>query len=170
MRDFSTLVVVRVPREELFVIVRDRLPHLAKTLPDISAIDELERTSPEKGIVRVVNRWSVRQQVPSFLRKQLGTDKVSWLDFAEWRSDGLVCHWTIKPSVKGFEPAMGGRGTRVIFAGQLSIAPGVLSNIVGGFERPVIAFLETIGTTVIPANFRQVIQTAAQSASHGRLC
>jgi len=151
------------------------MPRLAPALPDVAAILELERSSPADGVVRVLNRWVVRQQLPSFLREHLGSGELGWLDCAEWRADDFVCRWIIKPSIKGevvscdgetrFEPAMGGRGTRVTFSGRLSIAPGLLSGVAAGIERPLMGFVETIATTMIPGNFRQVVEAASRTTA-----
>lgn len=171
MKPFSTLVVLRTPPEILFAAMRDRLADIAPSLADVSAINELERETTQNG-VHVVNRWQARQAVPGFLQARLGASEIAWLDRATWLEDALQCDWTIEPSIgngaiacKGttrFEPAMAGRGTRAIFEGELRIAPDFVASLVGPFEAPVRALVESIATTLIPANFRAAAEAAAK--------
>ena len=59
-----------------------------------------------------------------------------------------------------FTEAMAGRGTRVAFAGELDLKPGLLGSL-GGMEPMVSGFLESIVTTIIPRNLRAVVEAAA---------
>ena len=155
----------------LFSAMRDRLQEIAPSLADIRAIEELERTQSSAGL-HVLNRWHARQTVPGFLQARLGSADISWLDRAVWKADALCCEWTIEPSIRGgaigcagttrFEPAMAGRGTRAVFAGELTIDPAFVASLVGPFEAPVRSFVESVATTLIPANFRAAAEAAAK--------
>ena len=63
-----------------------------------------------------------------------------------------------------FEPAMAGRGTRARFAGSISIDADYLGSLVGAFQAPVRSLVETIATSMIPANFRAMAEKAAKAA------
>ncbi|MGK7295025.1 MAG: SRPBCC family protein [Candidatus Wenzhouxiangella sp. M2_3B_020] len=174
MKAFSTLVVLKAPPERLFATLRDRLPELAEAMDGIEAIDELERRQ-EDGAQLVVSRWHARQTVPSVLQERLGQRRIDWIDRARWQDERLLCTWDIEPSLGGgaikcsgtteFVPAMGGRGTRARFAGNLDIAPDYLGSVVGGFHGPVKALVEMIATSLIPANFRSIAEEAAKRTS-----
>jgi hypothetical protein len=171
MKSFSTLIVLKRPPELLFDTLRDRLSEIAPSIADISAIEELERDSDGDGVL-VVNRWRARQAVPGFLRAQLGASEIAWIDRARWFRDDLVCHWSIEPAIADgaigcsgatrFAPAMAGRGARVTFEGSLTIAPDFMASIVGGFEAPVRSLVESIATTLVPANFRAAAAEAVK--------
>lgn len=171
MKSFSTLVVVRAPPEALFASMRDRLPDIVPALDEIASIEELER-SVVGGDVDIVNHWRARQQVPGFLRERLGASEIGWLDRARWSSDTLVCRWRIEPSIGDgaisctgttrFQPAMGGRGTRALFEGELLIDPLFISAIVGVINKPVLALVESVATTIIPTNFRAAAEAIAK--------
>ncbi|MEA3032724.1 MAG: hypothetical protein QOH86_740 [Sphingomonadales bacterium] len=173
MKAFSALVVLRAAPEKLFATMRDRLPELASSLADVASIEELERRPSCAGVV-VVNRWRARQEVPSFLQGRLGGSSIAWIDRACWSNEGLTCTWTIEPLLgegaitcsgsTSFVPAMAGRGTRLTFEGGLEIAPAFLASVAGPFERPVRALVESIATTLIPANFRAVAEAASRHA------
>ncbi|MET0180169.1 MAG: hypothetical protein ABW194_06755 [Novosphingobium sp.] len=173
MKEFSALVVVRTPPERLFATMRDRLPELVATLSDIEKVDPLERRDEDDALL-VVNRWHARQTIPKLLQQRLGRSRIDWLDTARWIEPRQVCTWEIAPSLGDgaltcagettFEPAMGGRGTRARFAGRLDIAPDYLAGVAGSFHGPVRALVETIATTLIPANFRAMAEQAAKLA------
>jgi hypothetical protein len=57
---------------------------------------------------------------------------------------------------------MGGRGTRVTFAGTFDLGPGALAGSAGALQKPAAAFIESIATTIIPRNVRKVIEAAAR--------
>ena len=172
MKSFQDLVVIRQPPERLWVEVRDCLPELASQLDDIHSVEVLEREDLGGGRLRLVNRWRSTQTIPRLLQERLGATEVSWIDRNEWDETSLVCRWSIEPSVltdsircagaTSYQPAMGGRGTRVTFAGEFEFAPGALGGIAGPLERPLAAFIESIVKTLIPRNLRRVMEAGAQ--------
>lgn len=172
MKTFSALVVVRQPVDSLFATVRDRLPELAPMVDDVASIIELDRETIGEGRIRLTNEWQSTQRVPDLLAKALGTSQVGWIDRNEWDTAGRVCRWRIEPfvlpehiecgGITAYEPAMGGRGTRVTFSGDFNLAPGALGGLAAALERPISAFVESIVTTLIPRNSRKVIEAAAE--------
>ena len=170
MKAFSTLVVLRAAPETLFRTMRDRMAEVAAALPDIEAIDELDRREGREGLI-VVNRWRAATRVPGFLQAQLGTE-IAWEDHAVWSATANACAWTIRPSIGDgaiacegttrFEPAMAGRGTRAQFSGELRIRPEFVARVAGPLAKPLTAFVEQIATTLIPANFRHAAEAAAR--------
>jgi len=172
LKSFQDLVVIKQPQDLLWVTVRDHLPELASQLDDIESVEVLEREETGGGRVRLVNRWRSTQTIPSMLRDRLGASEVSWVDRNEWDGASRVCTWTIEPSLlrdsihcagtTTYQRAMGGRGTRVTFAGEFEFAPGALRSIAGPLERPLAAFIESIVKTLIPRNLRRVMEAAAK--------
>ena len=154
-----------------WVIVRDRLPELGAALDDIKSIVSIEREAAGPGQVRLVNEWRSSQHIPPGLRDRLGASELSWLDRNLWDDADHHCTWGIEPSVltqhircegsTRYEPAMGGRGTRVTFAGTFDLAPDALAAFAGSLRKPVSAFVESIATTVIPRNVRKVMEAAS---------
>lgn len=173
MKEFSALVVVRTPPDRLFAAMRDRLGELAAALADIERVDQLERRQDGDSLL-VVSRWHARQTVPALLQQRLGHSRIDWVDRAHWNEPRLACAWSIVPSLGDgaitcagettFHPAMGGRGARAQFAGRLDIAPDYLAAVAGSFHGPVRTLVETIATSLIPANFRAMAEAAAKLA------
>lgn len=171
MKPFAALAVLRIAPGVLCTRIRDRLGEVGANLDDIETIEELERR-PEADGVHIVNRWHARQRVPALLRERLAAEEISWLDRAVWSNDGTGCDWSIEPSIGGgsircagstrFEEAMGGRGVRVHFTGELDIDPGFMASIAGPFQGPLKALVESIATTLIPKNLRAAAEVAAR--------
>jgi hypothetical protein len=170
MKVFRSLVVVKRPQSELWTIMRDHLVDMVEKLDDIEEIREIERSTEAAGLVHIVNRWQVRQQVPTVLRSILKTNELSWIDRNTWDAEASTCSWSIEPlfltqhiACSGrttFASAMGGQGTRVTFEGELDLKPGLLSSL-GSLEALLSGFLESIVTTIIPRNLRNVVEAAA---------
>lgn len=171
MRNFHSLVVLRRPRQELWTIMRDHLVAFGGRIADIEDVRQLSRTPDVDGVVRIVNAWRARQQVPPAIRSMLQIDELSWIERTSWNEAASACDWTIEPSFLGeqimcsgtttFAVAMGGRGTRVSFTGELDVKPGLLSRL-GSMEPMASGFLETVVTTLVPRNLRAVAEAAAE--------
>jgi hypothetical protein len=171
LKSFRSLVVLKRPHVALWTIMRDHLINIAPHIADIEEIRQLDRSVDVDGIVHIVNYWRVRHQVPPVIRSILKTDEVSWIDRNTWDASTFTCSWTIEPNFLTdyidcaghtvFAPAMAGRGARVTFEGGFDLRPGVLGNSLGGIEKLMSAFLESIVTTIIPHNLRGIVEAAA---------
>jgi hypothetical protein len=170
LKNFRSLVVLKRPQHELWSVMRDHLVDFAGSIADIEEIRQIERTAGSDGIVHIVNEWRVRQQIPAEIRSMLKIAEVGWIDRNRWNAGTGTCSWTIEPSFLGdyiacsgettFTEAMAGRGTRVAFAGELDLKPGLLGSL-GSMEPMVSGFVEAIVTTIIPRNLRAVVEAAA---------
>jgi hypothetical protein len=177
MRSFRDLVVIKQPLEQVWATVRDRLPELAAQLDDIDRIVVIERESIGPGRLRLVNEWRSGQRIPKLLQSRFGAEVVSWIDRNQWDEDSRVCTWAIEPSLlsehircagsTSYMPAMGGRGTRITFAGEFELASGALRGLAGPLEQPLAAFVESIVTVFIPRNLRKVMDAAERLIASG---
>ncbi|HEX3404378.1 MAG TPA: hypothetical protein VHT74_29050 [Acetobacteraceae bacterium] len=171
MKTFRSLVVLKRPHAELWTVMRDHLVDISPHIADIEDIRQLERTIDADGVIHITNQWHVRHQVPPMIRSILKTSELSWIDRNTWDARTLTCSWTIEPNFltgyidcsgqTGFASAMGGQGARVTFEGGLDLKPGLLGGSLGGIEKLVSGFIESIVTTVIPRNLRGVVEAAA---------
>ncbi|HEY7580717.1 MAG TPA: hypothetical protein VH855_24255 [Acetobacteraceae bacterium] len=163
--------MLKRPRAELWTIMRDHLQDFAGNVADIDDIREIERTIDADGAMRIVNEWRVRQQLPGALRAVLRSERLGWIDHNRWDASSGICSWTIEPDAIGehiacsgetrFADAMGGRGTRISFEGELDIKPSLLGSL--GPVAPMLSgVVESVVTTVIPRNLRAVAEAAAQ--------
>ncbi len=170
MKSFRSLVVLKRQQQELWAVMRDHLVDFAGRIDDIESIRQLERSTDSGGIVHIVNEWRIRQQLPATIRTMLKIEEMGWTDRNSWNADTGTCSWSIEPmflrefiSCSGetaFSTTMAGRGTRVTFAGELDLKPGLLGSL-SGIEPMVSGFIELIVTTIIPRNLRAVVEAAA---------
>jgi hypothetical protein len=172
MKSFKNILIVKQPLEPVWKTVRDRLPQLAPLVDDLESVTVIQRDTPGHGRVRLLNQWCTRQTVPSFLQPKLGAAAIGWLDRNEWDEATRCCSWEIEPNILGdhincrgttsYETAMAGRGTRVTFEGVFDLSPAALRSVAGPFERPLTAFVESIVTTMVPKNFRKILEAATE--------
>src|SRR5262245_46632539 len=171
MRTFRAITVLRRPRDKLWCAMRDHLADLTNRISDIERIIEVERIIESDNKVQITNKWYVRQQLPAFVRPLLGQTELGWIDRNTWDQTIWTCCWTIEPffltdfghcaGKTQFETAMAGQGARVTFEGGIDLKPGLLSGSAASLERPIVGFVESIITTVIPRNLRGVLEAAA---------
>jgi hypothetical protein len=151
--------------------MRDHLTDLADQISDVDRIIEVGRKSGSDGKLEITNKWYVHQQLPAFVRPLLGQGELGWTDRNTWDRTIWTCCWTIEPffltdfvhcaGKTQFETAMAGLGARVTFEGGIDLKPGLLRGSVAPLERPIASFVESIVTTIIPRNVRNVLEAAA---------
>lgn len=168
MKTFKTITVVKHPRPIVWATIRDHLDDLAPILGDIEGVSVQSRSDTPDGI-RLVNLWRAKVAIPESLSSVITPDMLAWTDHAEWRTPSWECHWQIKPhfysdrircvGTTTYEEAMAGRGTRLIFEGDLDV---LASNIPG-----VSALIESFTTRLIPKNFQKLAKAVAQYLETG---
>ena len=62
------VIVVKVSREVIWHVMRDRMDSLVSYLPDIEEIESQSRESQGEGVLKVVNRWRSTTQSAAFNR------------------------------------------------------------------------------------------------------
>ncbi len=155
--------VLRHPRPEVFVAYRDDIQEVVDFMPNVRAIEVLERQE-DGPQVRLHNIWRGGIKLPEKLSSALSTSFFSWDDRAFWDESSWSCEWTIVPLA--FEGAvtcegrcqfvdLGGDRTRLEMTGELSIHLGrikVPAFLAGSLGRKSEAFL----IRQITANFAAV--------------
>lgn len=179
MKKFKTIVVVTQPRAAVWSAIRDRLPELVPYLDDVRAIERETSSVEPNGTAHLVNRWIADVAIPEALRKFFSAEKLAWLDRAEWSLDEYVCRWSVEPvflkhqiacsGVTRYEAAIGGRGTRVTFEGQLRF-DAERSSVPHVLRGSVCVAVETFLGTLIPKNFQKLgraVQAHLQAETGG---
>lgn len=161
--NFNSVTIVKAPPAVVFETLRDDLPHIAERLDDISRVT-LQHREEKPDLVQVVNLWEAAPHLPAMIADRIPASALSWVDTALWTSSQQTCAWEIVPGYfegavvcrgqTGFAPALGGRGTRLTFAGKLET--GDLRHINGLLSGPVLKGVQAIITQMIPANFRKL--------------
>jgi hypothetical protein len=166
VKPFSTMSVLQHPLEAVWYEIRDHLPELVPQLADIRAVVPLER-SADGAITHIVNRWEADPKIPASLASALKIDVIHWIDRAEWNDLTHECHWRIEPGFFAdrircsgktmYESAIGGRGTRITFRGELQVTIG---SMMGG---ALASAVESFVTAVIPKNFQALANAAGST-------
>ena len=177
MKTFKSIVLSKHPVEPLWLLVRDEMPALAAALDDIERVTVVERHEGPRGRVRLVNEWCAKPQLPSPLKPVIGSDAFIWLDHAEWIDAGTRCTWRIEPQFlpgrihchgsTQYAAAMGGRGTRITFEGELDVTPGPKGGAVRLLEQSIMPIVESVVTVMIPRNFRRIVEAADRRLESG---
>lgn len=177
MKPFKAIIVAKHSPVELWIAVRDRMPDVAAFLDDVESVRVLERRSNKNGDVHLVNEWKVKPGLGVPVGKLIDPTTLGWHDHAEWIEAERLCRWRIEPlflqgrirchGVTTYESAMGGRGSRVTFQGEIDLD---MSKLVGSsrvFDGGITVAVETIVTTLIPRNFRKTIDAAGKLLAGG---
>ena len=87
----------RVPfaREIVYRTYRDRLVDLVPYLPNVASIEVRDRAD-EGDVVRFVNAWRAKDEIPQVARSILRPEMLSWLDHATWRASEWTTEWRIE--------------------------------------------------------------------------
>jgi hypothetical protein len=168
----KSISVLKHRRDEVWATVRDRLPEIVPLIDDIESVRLQSRQQRPDGAVHLVNIWKARPKLPAIAANYLKPDMLVWTDRAEYRLRTYECFWRIEPhflaeriqcsGVTRYEPAMGGRGTRVTFEGNLELSlhnlPGVPSILEGALASGIEAFVSAL----VPRNFRKLTDAIGQ--------
>ena len=168
MKDFRCLVGLRHPPDRVALGVRDWMGEIGPTLENVQQVATVVRVERPAGGTGLVNEWRVNPVLPAALNGVVTRDMLGWLDHAEWAPDLSACAWRIEPffmseaiDCRGstrFEPAMGGRGSRVTFEGRLDIDPAALATLPVIWRGPASIAVEMLISTLIPKNFRTAVE------------
>jgi hypothetical protein len=160
------MIVVKMPKQVVWETLRDRLTEMAPFLDDVSSIKQVDRKDAGNGGVRLTNLWQADIEIPEVIQSILHSRDVSWLDRAEWLEARSRCEWQIEPKFLTehikcsgttlFEPAIGGRGTRITFEGKIDITLGRIPGVPNFMLGTVTKAIESLVTTLIPKNFQKL--------------
>lgn len=160
---FKSLAVVKHPRDLVWKAMRDELPEMVPYLDEIEGIS-VQSCRDEGSVREIVNVWKAAPPIPRIVIKAIGTSLITWTDTARWDNDTFVCRWVIEPELfkkfivsegsTTFVSAMGGRGTRITFEGDIQFRgkklPGIPVAVEGAIADGVNGFVQNL----IPKNFR----------------
>jgi len=168
MKTFRTLAIVKHPRSLVWTTVRDHLPELVPHLADIAHVDIQSRDESADGIIRLVNSWRADTQIPALFKSVVAPEMLSWTDRAEWRPDTWECRWQIQPhfvtggaqctGVTRYEVAMAGRGTRLVYEGDLDLSTARVAGVPALVTSVSVTAIEEFIAGLIPRNFQKLAQ------------
>jgi hypothetical protein len=120
-----------------------------------------------------VNIWKARPKLPATVISYISPDMLAWTDYAIWPAKKFQCAWQIEPhfftehihchGVTRYEPALGGRGTRITFDGNVEITAASLPGVPATLENVVAQGIEAFLSALIPKNFRKVTEAMGKT-------
>ncbi len=172
MKPFKSVMIVKHPLDLVWLTIRDRLPELVPLLDDVKQITVLERVEKVEGGIYLVNLWRTEPQLPALLASEIKPEMMAWIDQADWQSASYECQWRIEPKflpevttcsgLTIYQPAMGGRGTRITFKGALDLNSRNLSGVPSFVGDTLLKGVESFATSLIPKNFRKLTEAASR--------
>lgn len=75
---------IEAPVEQVYMLVRDKLPEIAAYLPSIRKIECVSMREIDGTHREIENRWFANIEVPSLVQKFLPAEMFSWRDIAKW--------------------------------------------------------------------------------------
>ena len=104
---------IAYPREQVYLAYRDKLPDIAKFIPDIREITVHSREETGHGI-KLHNEWVSDREVPAMVAKIIKPEHLRWDDYADWNDEGSHVDWVIK--TRAFTDAVDCKGRNAIIA------------------------------------------------------
>jgi len=168
----TSVSMLKHKRDDVWATVRDRLAEIVPLIGDIESVTMQSREEGRDGAVRLVNIWKAKPKLPAIAVDYLKPDMLAWTDRAEYRRPTFECLWRIEPhflpdrikcsGVTRYEQAMGGRGTRVTFEGDLDLRLHNLPGVPAILEGPLSSAIEAFVASLVPKNFRKLIEATGQ--------
>ncbi len=163
---FKTLTIIKHPVDECWKQYRDGFEQIGEAVDDLKYIRLLHREDRAPGTVYTEYEWQAIPPLPQSLRDKVHADMLTWVDHAVWEEARCQCHWDIVTRYFGgrlscagkttFAEALGGRGCRLTFEGEM--AWGELPRSEAVLVRLVEPFLKQM----ILQNFRKVSKKVEQ--------
>lgn len=144
-----TVAEIPFPRPVVYAAWRDRLRDLLPHLPNVRAIEVVSRAD-EGDVVRLVNVWTSRAEIPAVARSVVTPAMLSWTDHATWDARAFTTAW--RTEVAALREAVRAEGvnrfeaptdaaTRLVIDGGIAIdarrVPGV-PRFAAGAVGPVV--------------------------------
>lgn len=152
------------PRARVYRAYRDRLPELARYIPNVRSIRVLAREDLPAG-PKLHNVWEAEARIPRVAAAFIKPEMLQWDDHAHWKDRQHLCEWTIatrffteQVRCRGTNTfhAEGRDGTRVALEGEITISlegfPGVPRALRSVLEPQVERFVVAL---ILP-NLRRV--------------
>ncbi len=165
--EFKSISIVKHPTETVWANMRDHFPQIGELIDDLEYIKVQSVTPQANDILEVVNHWKAAPKIPDFITQYIKPEMMSWTDIARWNEQEQICQWRIESHYfreqmdctgsTRFEPALGGRGCRLTFAGRIEWEGSPFRSL-GIMDGMISKTIESVMGKMIPNSFRKVTQ------------
>lgn len=165
------------PARQVFEALRDKTPELLAFMPNIEAVEVLERRE-EDGVLHLLNRWQgTKADVPKALRPFASREMTSWMDYAAWNSEELSCRWRIEAAVasrmfrcegKTTIDATGDEACTFRLAGELTVDPAHIPGVPRFLAKKLKSPLERFIIGAVTPNLTGIAKAVQRYLDLGR--
>ena len=138
------------PADVVYPLVRDEMSKILPYLPDIEKIVQTKYERLDDNTVEIINHWYGKAEIPSFAKKFVKPELMSWKDYATWHDSRYCVEYRLESFLGNdifdavgtnyFEPAGEGR-TRIRVTTTVEIhadrVPGV-PRLLAGRVKPMV--------------------------------
>jgi len=164
--EFTIEELIAGPVNEVFTVMRDKLPDLVPFLPEVESIQVLERAEPGPGRHRFLNLWQGRPDAaPKAVRPFVTGNMLRWKDHAEWDEAAMKVAWRLEPFHFGtlfecrgedlFAATPDGK-TRMTIKGTLDIYPERIPGVPKFLAKRLRPDVEKFIVNLVTPNLRGV--------------
>ncbi len=163
--EFKTVSIIKQPPAIVWATMRDQLPEIVELVDEVDSIVVQSRKKTSDGNLEVINIWTARPQLPDMIARFVKPEMLAWSDIATWDEKTMICNWKIdshyfreKMDCTGstkFEKAIGGRGCRLTFQGNI-YWDGSVPMSFGVMDGMVSKALESVIGKMVPGNFQKM--------------
>ncbi len=159
------------PVDDVYSLLKDRLPELIPQLPGVDSIEELSRET-DGSLTRITNLWQGNSKsAPPIVRPFVTRKMTAWHDHAVWDDDKHLVTWRFETlhfdtlyDCSGVnylipEPNVDGtKGTRVRITGDLRVYPARVPGVPKLLARSVGPKAEAFLIDMVTPNLKELPQ------------
>lgn len=166
--NFKTISIIKFPVDITWNTMMNHLPDIATDVDDLESITEVKRTKQAEGVIKVESVWKAKPNLPAMVMKYIKPDMLEWTDSATWKETEKIIDWEIHShhyydelyckGATAFERAMGGKGCKITFSGELEWKGKVFSMSLGMLDSTLAKVAESVLSQMIPSNLRKITE------------
>jgi hypothetical protein len=84
------------PVTRVYQAVRDHQADLVPYMPDIKAVEVIERNRLDDDRLQLLNHWHGDTEIPSLIKRFVSEEMMSWKDHALWHDSDLYVEWRLE--------------------------------------------------------------------------
>jgi len=166
--------LVHHPRELVFRTLRDRLGDIVAFMPNVTAIDPIDRVEEGPGRHSIVNVWHGEGAIPAVARRFIKPNMLQWTDRAVWDEAAWTCEWDQETAFFANRVGCSGRNhyvevepgvTGIEIRGTFSLRLKGLAGLPGPLARRATPAVERFIVGLITPNLATTAAAAEQFLS-----
>ena len=159
-RRLESTDVIQAPREQVYLVVRDKLPDLAAYLPNVQRVETLNYSQQDKK-TEIENRWFANAKVPKLVESVLSDELFSWNDRATWFNEDYRVQYRLESALakeifdargENFFVDRGGKETELRVTCEVSIHADKIPGIPRLLSRRVVPIVEALLEKMLKPN------------------